>query len=121
MKLSNEEAYNIVYNYILLINNSQENVDYKKIYNYNIIEIFFMIGKYNLVELLKLLIKDKSILKSYENYNLLNYTMISATYYRKNDILEILKSEGYDIFDYETMVNNMIIHLNMLLINMTKL
>lgn len=111
MTLINNQPINTVNTYIKLVNmflNKQSN-DFQEYNNYSVIQIFSIIGKYNLVDQLKEMLNNNKLIDYYKYINLFHSTMFAAVYYNNNEIIDILANANVlniTIDDYKTIIDN---------------
>lgn len=97
MHLTSETANNVVNDYF----NTMEkffNGEIKSFIDknqYSVNEIFFIIGKYNLIDQIKKCLTNIKLINYYEYVNLFYYAMIAGIYYKNDDIINIMVSNNF--------------------------
>lgn len=113
MVLNNQEATIIVTKYIEIVNsflNNQSN-EFQNYFDYSVSQIFFIIGKYNLVNELNLMISNEKLIEYYKYVNLFYYAMIAGVHFKNQEIVDILtKSKNMSVESYQQIVNNLMKH-----------
>lgn len=124
MTLSKNEAHYIVKNYILLINDflEKKSNNFQNYAEFNIIQIMYLIGKFNFIEELNIIIQNTYIKKYFEYLNIFYYTMISCIHHNNYNMMDILKETIFmDIDEYTIIYKNLIKKHNKELIELNEL